>query len=635
MKKIRIYTSFHKDCHLIKSDIIQPIHVGAAKSSFTFPGMLRDDAGENISDKNGMYCELTAQYWVWKHVKADYYGFMHYRRYFNFGVQKLEEDCYGNIVMDAVTQKNLDSLNITDDQIQAVVDGNDVITVTPSQIGNLGHGKTVYEDYANSPDHNVKDLDLVVQIIAEKYPEYMKAARAYLRGSRGYHCNMYILSKEVFNSYNAWLFDILAEHEKRADFSNYSLNAYRVSGFLAERLWGIYYTWLRQNRKDLKYLELQKCIFRNTDSRNTEMYPAFAKNNIPVVLAADDKYVPYVTVMIRSMVENSKPGNNYDVVILHSGITPDHQAMLRSEFGAAKNFSIRFVRADVLFEQIELPTHFHITKETYYRLLMKDIMVGYDKVLYLDSDLVVLDDVADLYSTELGDNLLGAVIDVDMAAQINLKEPIRLQNMKKIGLQDPFRYFNAGVLVMNLAQFRKQYTTQGILDVVSSQEWLYMDQDILNHMCNGKFTTLDPSWNVVMNWKTAADCRMNYFVNAPRQMLLDYKASRKAPKIAHYAGFQKPWDIPDCDMAEFFWMYARKTRVYETLLWSRCVPADNSTVSQIVSQDPSDPYLIHIKGIHEPVYVDGFYIKFINKMNKWFPKGSKKRAFLKKLFRKM
>ena len=78
MSDIKILISCHKQAEHPKSEILLPIQVGAARAKARFAGMLQDDEGENISQKNPSYCELTAQYWAWKYLDADYYGFCHY-----------------------------------------------------------------------------------------------------------------------------------------------------------------------------------------------------------------------------------------------------------------------------------------------------------------------------------------------------------------------------------------------------------------------------------------------------------------------------------------------------------------------------------------------------------------------------
>ena len=81
---IKILISCHKETDYIKNEIFQPVQGGCALGRKPLVGMLRDDDGENISKKRNEYCELTTQYWAWKNLKADYYGFCHYRRYFCF-----------------------------------------------------------------------------------------------------------------------------------------------------------------------------------------------------------------------------------------------------------------------------------------------------------------------------------------------------------------------------------------------------------------------------------------------------------------------------------------------------------------------------------------------------------------------
>ena len=88
MKKFAFFVCHHKPGPLFKDEIFIPIHVGAANSNQVLPDCIRDDVGENISRKNASYCELTAIYWAWKNVEADYYGFFHYRRLMNFKSEK-------------------------------------------------------------------------------------------------------------------------------------------------------------------------------------------------------------------------------------------------------------------------------------------------------------------------------------------------------------------------------------------------------------------------------------------------------------------------------------------------------------------------------------------------------------------
>ena len=95
---ISILVSVHKPSEVLENKYIKSIQVGSALAKRRLDTTFHDDEGENISTLNKSYCELTAQYWAWKNLDADYYGFCHYRRYFNFSDKEYKEDAFGNIV---------------------------------------------------------------------------------------------------------------------------------------------------------------------------------------------------------------------------------------------------------------------------------------------------------------------------------------------------------------------------------------------------------------------------------------------------------------------------------------------------------------------------------------------------------
>lgn len=568
MSKISLFVSCHKPCKLIHTDIITPIQVGTALNGSFSEEILHDNTGDNISEKNKSYCELTAQYWAWKNHDADYYGFMHYRRYFSFADEALPEDAWGNIVYPYINDHFVDSLNLKDDKIRSVIEGTDIISVTPQNTRQLDHSLNVYTQYKKSRYHLIKDLDLVISIINELYPDFSDVTRRYLKGTTSYFCNMFILRKDLFMQYSEWLFTILEEFEKRSHLSDYDFNEYRVIGFLAERLWGIYYTYLKETGL-YRWKELQKAFLGSAESP-VDIHSPFSdsKSCVPIVTAADNKYVPYVSVMLHSLISNASPDRNYDFIILTKDISQKNKELLWEEFSANKNLSIRFFDVSFMYASVPLPTHIqHISVETYYRLLMQDILKNYDKVLYLDSDLVVLDDISKLYDADLGDNLIGGIKDIDMAGNCRNKQKRYRYLTNNLGLKDPYGYVNAGVLAMNLSAFRQTFTEKDILDAIAAQEYLYQDQDILNRLCDGRIAYLDMGWNVLMNYEdtSTGTSRMNIAQWAPHQIYFDYMASRKNIKIAHYAGACKPWDEPECDLGQYFWEYAKESAFFNTL----------------------------------------------------------------------
>lgn len=247
MADVRIFVSCHKEFQVAKLPWLYPIHVGAGLTEQVIPGFLRDDAGENISARNRRYCELTGQYWAWKNVEADYYGFFHYRRYLypDAGARR------PYLIRTLPEKKALARLEL--DRLPELVSQYDLT----APIGENMH-LSVREHYASAPFHNGKDLALTEQIIRELYPAYAPAMERYLSGSVCYFGNIFVMARPVFVDYCRWLFTILAEFDRRADVTGYGAQELRVDGYLAERLFGIYYT---HRRDELRTLELPRVHF--------------------------------------------------------------------------------------------------------------------------------------------------------------------------------------------------------------------------------------------------------------------------------------------------------------------------------------------------------------------------------------
>ncbi len=557
---IKIYISCHKEGYVPENRLLYPIQVGSQLASARFPEMLHDDYGENISHKNPMYCELTCMYWAWKNVTADYYGFFHYRRYFSFNLKEQKEDGYGNVVYNTISDKSLEDLCLDPDYMEEVISSYDVVTVTPRSLT-----CSVYKQYELEPlSHVLKDLDTVIEIIKEKYPEYEESMTQYLDSSMAYECNMFVMRRDLFHEYCEWLFSILEEHEKKVDFSHYSIEQYRVSGFLGERLWGIFYTHLKKTRK-LKRLNLQKALFLDTE-RQDSLPKVEGENVIPVVMTSSNEYVPYLSTFIQSIVESSNPLFIYDLIVLYKNISLENQKQLTNQLAQFENIRIRFFNINAFFDGLELYIREPFAVETYARLLIPDILPDYEKVIYLDCDMVVKKDLSSLYLENIDGYFLAAVKDADYISFQNADKVTQEYSRDFLELKDPYSYFQAGVLLLNLVDLRKHFTVEYLFKVAQQKDWLYFDQDILNHLCQGRVKFLSQNWNVMMNWVDPNGSRIAFIKRAPRDVYSDYMKARNNPYIIHYAGHIKPWTDPSCDFAGDFWSCARKTPFYEYLL---------------------------------------------------------------------
>ncbi len=264
-----IGVAYHKKYFTYKDDIFTPIHVGA-KSSNIILDYTRDDSGDNISLKNKYYCELTGIYWMWKNVDADFYGLMHYRRYLmlddtfkhkikrilyyigrrlrlRFIINKLKMNELYQIKTDDETyvKRKIEEFS---ENIPNLMKKYDIIIPKKEYFE-----MKVYEQY--KVVHISEHMDILLEIIKEKYIDiYPYFEKRIKNGIYSYCTNMFVMKKEYFEKYSAFIFDVLFELEKRITIPSETYQS-RVFGFLSERLMSPFVTYL-QEEKNVKIKEL-------------------------------------------------------------------------------------------------------------------------------------------------------------------------------------------------------------------------------------------------------------------------------------------------------------------------------------------------------------------------------------------
>jgi len=225
--QLKIIVAAHKPYFMPADPVYVPVQAGAALST-PLPGYTGDDSGENISSRNRNYCELTALYWAWKNLDAEYCGVVHYRRHFagKFSFSKKKRIISGEKAA-AILEK--------------------VPVIMPRRRHYFIESN--FSQYVHA--HNEQDLAAAREVIAGKYPDFLAAFDTVMKRSSGYRFNMFIMRRDLFESYCSWLFDILFEVEKKLDISGYSAYDARVFGFIGERLLDV---WIEKKRPPLKRL---------------------------------------------------------------------------------------------------------------------------------------------------------------------------------------------------------------------------------------------------------------------------------------------------------------------------------------------------------------------------------------------
>lgn len=231
MDKIKILVTCHKPCNVYSDDVYIPIHVGRANSKYKdeMAEMIGDNTGDNISEKNPMYSELTAHYWAWKNLHdVEYIGFCHYRRYFKYRFTK-------------------DNVDVLKDKDMMVLSYRFLTPIYHQIIKNIG-----WEDFT-----------ILLMVLKKKYPEYEQTMIKYLCGNTFNPKNMFVCKKTLFDKYAEWLFDILFECEKHIKPSPYT-RARRGMGYMGEFLLSVYIIHNHLSVKRTIYSDSRKKTFPAT-----------------------------------------------------------------------------------------------------------------------------------------------------------------------------------------------------------------------------------------------------------------------------------------------------------------------------------------------------------------------------------
>ena len=275
--------------------------------------------------------------------------------------------------------------------------------------------------------------------------------------------------------------------------------------------------------------------------------PAGFESVVPVVFACNESYAPYAGVAIQSVLENAGPGRFYRVYVLHAGLASDTIRLLESI--KTPQLTVRCLNVEPLVESKGAQLHIcaHFSKEAYFRLLIPEVFSAFSRVVYLDCDLVVNRDIADILPPDMGDKLFGAVRsrhDRNFTEQLRLKEE---------------SYFNSGVLVMNIGQWNAEKTTEKCFAYIKTArpELLKcVDQDVLNVVCRDRVLYLDGAWNYF--WIIAME------PGPIHQSFVEQMGENFY--VLHFISELKPWSHPELPLSRYFWRYAKNSVFFERVL---------------------------------------------------------------------
>ena len=307
---------------------------------------------------------------------------------------------------------------------------------------------------------------------------------------------------------------------------------------------------------------------------------------IPLFFAVDDNYAKFLAITLESIFDNASKEYQYDVVVLNTGLKKKSIDLINRY--NSDNVSVNFYDVRFKLQTIaqDLSIRDYYSKATYYRLFIADLFPQYKKALYLDCDIVVLGDIAKLYNHDIGNNLVGAI--TDSAVQV-VDEFIEYVE-KGLGIKKE-NYFNAGILLMNLEEFRNYKLEDKFIALLKKYTFeIAQDQDYLNVLCKNKVTYIDDSWNV---------------------MPLGYDV--RPINLIHYNLSFKPWKYDEIQYQEHFWHYAKQASLEEEIIVLK-----NSFTSDMAQKDQLGGYTLKVNARKEANSKNNYYNRYVKKHGLFF-----------------
>ena len=298
-----------------------------------------------------------------------------------------------------------------------------------------------------------------------------------------------------------------------------------------------------------------------------EPYFKDMENTVAVTFSSSDFYAPYLSALLLSLVAHTSKGTNYDIVVFTRDMTLDNQKYLKSLI-EKENVSLRFLNVAELFEGkgIYVPLHVpSVTLETYFRILAPLVFAKYPKVIFMDSDTLILSDLKELYNTDITGHPLAAAEELLFQAAFNEARRSIAEFLEKLRLSDARRYFQGGVILFNCDYCNKHHVSEQLLHNITTRTYEMVDQDAMNELCANRHLLIGNEWNY-------APCKKSsHFLQFMPDDVKHKYLSITEPKIVHFIGmYWKPWLEVENKYDHIWWSYARQTIYYEEILYRLC-----------------------------------------------------------------
>ena len=272
--------------------------------------------------------------------------------------------------------------------------------------------------------------------------------------------------------------------------------------------------------------------------------------NINVVLASDDNYAQHVAVVATSILDNTMVASKLRFFILNDNISEKKISLIKK---TVEKFEAKIEFIDIGNDKLKnIYLSGHVSRAAYFRLMIADLVPeDVKKIIYLDVDLLLCEDIINLWNIDIGRLPVGAVLDYGIITSSRMGKEKKVV----IALTDSYRYFNSGVLIINVEEWRLNDYGNKILTFAKTEKLPHHDQDALNKIFMNNWYEIPLRWNVIppVFYLFSKILVHSKFRN---EAIL----AKKRPAIIHYAGRYKPWEFKNYQgFNDYYYKYLQGT----------------------------------------------------------------------------
>ena len=329
--------------------------------------------------------------------------------------------------------------------------------------------------------------------------------------------------------------------------------------------------------------------------------PAFhsVDNTVAVAFTSSDYYAPYLSVVLLSLAKHSSKETNYDIIVFTKDMSDKNKTYITNLI-SSDNISLRFYDVSNIFDEKKLFVPDYVPVETYFRIIAPEIFLEYSKILFCDSDILIRADIKQLYDMDIEGYPLAAAEEL-LVQSVFIRAKQDFQGfLKTLNLNDPRRYFQAGIVLFNCKYFKEHDFTQRLLKNIEAKKYKMVDQDALNEICGNHFILLNSEWNY-----PPLSPKTKQFTDYLPKEIKEKIEGLGEPKIVHFVGaYWKPWLIKE-NMYDFEWWDLADTTEYRDEIIKRMQDFTIKGPQKLFSPVHADTFF---KLIDKDIY-DSFPIK--------------------------